>query len=119
MIPYVISLSVCFGFLKQVGLLHGVMSDKEYNVILDCFYMNFSENPTLPPSFRSSTSASKDTIKMLADKVNVNSQILLSRTVTIMAVEVGYALLELWNDTHGGSCLAHVAVSGCVCDTKL
>ncbi|XP_075085926.1 uncharacterized protein LOC107782497 [Nicotiana tabacum] len=96
----------------KVGLLHGVMSDKEYNVILDCFYMNFSENPTLPPSFRSSTSASKDTIKMLADKVNVNSQILLSRTVTIMAVEVGYALLELWNDTHGGSCLAHVALEG-------
>lgn len=96
---------------KQVGLLHGMMTDKEYNVILDCFYMNFSESPTLPPSFRNSTSASKDTIKMLADKVNVNSQILLSRTVTIMAVEVGYALLELWNDAHDGSCLAHVAVS--------
>ncbi|KAJ8532740.1 hypothetical protein K7X08_015629 [Anisodus acutangulus] len=94
----------------KVGLLHGMMSDKEYNVILDCFYMNFSENPTLPPSFRSSTSASKDTIKMLADKVNLNSQILLSRTVTIMAVEVGYALLELWNDAHEGSCLAHVAL---------
>ncbi|KAM3341348.1 putative protein isoform X1 [Capsicum galapagoense] len=94
----------------KVGLLHGMMSDKEYNVILDCFYMNFSENPTLPPSFRNSTSASKDTIKMLADKVNVNSQMLLSRTVTIMAVEVGYALLELWNDAHEGSCLAHVAL---------
>ncbi|XP_015087740.1 uncharacterized protein LOC107031055 isoform X1 [Solanum pennellii] len=94
----------------KVGLLHGMMTDKEYNVILDCFYMNFSESPTLPPSFRNSTSASKDTIKMLADKVNVNSQILLSRTVTIMAVEVGYALLELWNDAHEGSCLAHVAL---------
>ncbi|KAH0635119.1 hypothetical protein KY284_037905 [Solanum tuberosum] len=94
----------------KVGLLHGMMTDKEYNVILDCFYMNFSESPTLPPSFRNSTSASKDTIKMLADKVNVNSQILLSRTVTIMAVEVGYALLELWNDAHDGSCLAHVAL---------
>ncbi|CAN4121397.1 unnamed protein product [Withania somnifera] len=94
----------------KVGLLHGMMSDKEYNVILDCFYMNFSENPTLPPSFRNSASTSKDTIKLLADKVNVNSQILLSRTVTIMAVEVGYALLELWNDAHEGSCLAHVAL---------
>ncbi|MCD7461322.1 hypothetical protein HAX54_045892 [Datura stramonium] len=70
--------------------------------------MNFSESPRLPPSFRSSNSASKDTIKMLADKVNINSQILLSRTVTIMAVEVGYALLDR-NNAHEvmlGTCCA-------------
>lgn len=87
------------------------MSAKEYNVILDCISMNFSEPPRLPPVFRSNKSTSKDTIRLLADKVNMNSQILLSRTVTIMAVEVGYVLLELCNGVHEESHLAHVAVS--------
>ncbi|KAK3025351.1 hypothetical protein RJ639_043860, partial [Escallonia herrerae] len=94
----------------KVGSLHAVMSDKEYNVILDCFYMNLNEQPKLPSSFRGGKSGSKDTIRVLADKVNMNSQALLSRTVTIMAVEVDYALLELCNGVHEELPLAHIAL---------
>lgn len=87
------------------------MSDKEYKVILDCVCMNLYEEPRLPPSFRGGKSGSKDTIKLLVDKVNVNSQILLSRNVTIMVVAVEQALLELYNGIHEESPLAHIAVS--------
>lgn len=87
------------------------MSDKEYKVILDCFYMNLSEQPRLPPSFRAMKSGKKDTMRLLADKVNMNSQMLLSHTVTIIAVEVDHALLELCNGILEDSPLAHVAVS--------
>ncbi|XP_077211040.1 calcium-dependent lipid-binding family protein isoform X2 [Tasmannia lanceolata] len=96
----------------QVGLLHGVMSAKEYNVILDCAYMNISEEPSLPPSFRGNTSHSKDSIRMLADKVNLHSQILLSRTVVLVAVEVNYALLELCIGVDEESPLAQIALEG-------
>ncbi|XP_057959044.1 uncharacterized protein LOC131151699 [Malania oleifera] len=101
-----------FSFEVKVGLLHGLMSDKEYHVILDCAYMNLNEEPKLPPSFRGSTSDSKDTMRLLVDKVNMNSQNFLSRTVTIMAVEVNYALLELCNGIHEESPLAHLALEG-------
>ncbi|KAF6156507.1 hypothetical protein GIB67_011308 [Kingdonia uniflora] len=94
----------------KVGLLHGVMSDKEYSVILDCAYMNINEEPRLPPSFRGNLSAPKDTIRMIADKVNLNNQIFL-RTVTVIEVEVEYALLELCNGIDKESPLAHIAVS--------
>ncbi|CAN6447305.1 unnamed protein product [Victoria cruziana] len=96
----------------KVGLLHSIMSDKEYNVIVNCFYMNISEIPNLPPSFRGRTSVPKETIRMLADKVNVNSQVLLSRTVTLMTVEVSYALMELYNGFDKGSPLAHISLEG-------
>lgn len=97
--------------MEQVGSLHAVMSDKEYNVILNCALMNLSEQPNLPPSFRNSNSSAKDTIKLLADKVNMNSQVLLSRTVTIMDVELDYALIELCYGADKESPLAHVIVS--------
>ncbi|XAR56952.1 hypothetical protein NMG60_11024929 [Bertholletia excelsa] len=100
-----------FSLEVKVGLLHAAMSDKEYNVILDCSYMNLNEQPRLPPSFRGSTSSSKDTMRLLADKVNMNSQMLLSRTVTIIAVEVDHALLELCNGVHEEP-LAHIALEG-------
>lgn len=87
------------------------MSHREYSVILDCFYMNLNEQPRLPPSFRGHKSASKDTIRLLADKVNVNGQLLLSRTVTITAVKVDYALLEVYHGVLEELPLAHVAVS--------
>lgn len=87
------------------------MSDKEYGVIVNCTYMNLYEEPRLPPSFRGSKSNSKDTMRQLVDKVNLNSQMILSRTVTIMAVEVNYALLELRNGVHEDSPLAHISVS--------
>lgn len=91
--------------------MHGVMSDKEYDVILNCTFMNLNEAPNLPPSFRGSKCDSKDTMRLLVDKVNLNSQTLLSQTVTIIAVEVNYALLELCNGIIEESPLAHVAVS--------
>ena len=91
--------------------MHAVMSDKEYNVIVDCVYMNLSEQPRLPPSFRGSKSNSKDTMRLLVDKVNVNSHTLLSRTVTIIAVEVDHALLELCSGVQEDSPLAHIVVS--------
>lgn len=101
-----------FSLEVKVGLLHGMMSDKEYKVILDCAYMNLCEEPMLPPSFRGSKSGSKDTIRMLVDKVNANSQMLLSRTVTIVAVVVDHALLELCNGVHEESPLACIALEG-------
>ncbi|XP_043709636.1 uncharacterized protein LOC122658659 isoform X2 [Telopea speciosissima] len=101
-----------FSVEVKVGSLHVVMSDKEYSVILDCSYMNINEEPKLPPSFRSNISDPNDTIRMLADKVNINSQIFLSRTVTIAAVEVNSALLELCSCIDEESPLAHIAVEG-------
>lgn len=87
------------------------MSDKEYTIILDCFSKNMNELPNLPPSFRDNNTNSKETIRLLADKVNSNSQSILSRTITIMAVEVDYALLELYNGIHEESPLARIIVS--------
>ncbi|KAJ4956285.1 hypothetical protein NE237_013068 [Protea cynaroides] len=101
-----------FSIEVKVGSLHGVISDKEYNVILDCAYTNIYEEPKLPPSFRSIVSDPNDTIRMLADKVNINSQIFLSRTVTIVAVEVNSALLELCNGVDEKSPLARIALEG-------
>ncbi|KAK9136608.1 hypothetical protein Sjap_007202 [Stephania japonica] len=100
------------GINIYVGLLHALVSDKEYNVILDCALMNLAEEPKLPPSIRGNVSASKDTMRMIADKVNLNSQYFLSRTVTITTVEVNYALLELCNGTEEDSPLAHLALEG-------
>lgn len=96
----------------QVGLFHCVMSDKEYSVILDCASMNMSEEPRLPPCFRSNTSSKKDSMRMLADKVNLHGQDLLSSTVFVAAVEVDYALLVLFNRIDEESPLAQIAVSG-------
>ncbi|CAK7326271.1 unnamed protein product [Dovyalis caffra] len=95
----------------KVDFLCGVMSDKEYSIIVDCTYMNLLEEPRLPPSFRGCKSDSKDAMRLLADKVNANSGILLSQTVTIVAVEVNYALLELCNGVHE-SPLAHLELEG-------
>ncbi|CAM9004161.1 unnamed protein product [Rhodiola kirilowii] len=92
----------------KVSQLHVVMSDKEYNIITECLSTNLSEVPNLPPSFRGSDS--KDTMRLLADKVNSNSQIILSRNVTVVGVEVKYALLELCNGIDEESPLAQIAV---------
>lgn len=87
------------------------MSDKEYTIILDCISENLKESPNLPPSFRGSKTESKGKIPSVADKVNLYSQSILSRTVTIMAVEIDYALLELCVGIHEESPLAHIVVS--------
>ncbi|GAB2216278.1 hypothetical protein Droror1_Dr00024048 [Drosera rotundifolia] len=101
-----------FSLEVQIDLLHGVMLDKEYDVILNCAYANMNEEPRLPPSFRAGKSGSADTMKLLVDKVNINSQNFLSRTVTIVAVEVNHALLELCTDVHEISALAHISLEG-------
>ncbi|KAI4370200.1 hypothetical protein MLD38_018571 [Melastoma candidum] len=99
-------------FSLEVGQLHAMVSDKEYSVIVDSLYMNLCELPRLPPNFRGSSSGSIDTMKLLADRVNVNGQLMLSRTVTVIAVEVSYALLELCNGIDDKSPLAHIALEG-------
>lgn len=86
------------------------MSDKEYSIIIECSSANLCEVPNLPPSFRGSNSNSMDTMRLLADKVNLNSQMVLSRSVTIVGVEVKHALLELCNGIDQESPLAHIAV---------
>lgn len=96
---------------KQIGSLHAVVSDKEYSVITSCVTMNMSEEAKLPPNFRDTSSGSMDTIRMLADKVNMTSQVFLSRTVNIMAVQLDYALLELCNGIQEDSPLANITVS--------
>uniref|UniRef100_A0A7N0UXF0 PH domain-containing protein n=1 Tax=Kalanchoe fedtschenkoi TaxID=63787 RepID=A0A7N0UXF0_KALFE len=101
-----------FSLEVKVGQLHAVMSDKEYNIIIECSSTNLCEVPNLPASFRGSNSDSKDTMRLLADKVNLNSQIVLSRNVTIVGVEVKYALLELCNGIDEESPLAHIAMEG-------
>ncbi|XP_031259604.1 vacuolar protein sorting-associated protein 13-like [Pistacia vera] len=101
-----------FSLEVKVGSLHGVMSDKEYDVILNCTFMNLNEAPNLPPSFRGSKSDSNDTMRLLVHKFNLNSQMLLSHSVTIIAVEVDYALLELCTGIIEESPLAHVALEG-------
>ena len=87
------------------------MSDKEYNVITSCISTNLSETPNLPPSFRENVNRTKDSIRVLADKVNLNNHLLLSRTVVIMTVNIQYVLLELRNGPDAGSPLAELAVS--------
>lgn len=96
----------------QVGLLHCVMSDKEYNVIVNCVQMNLSEQPKLPPSFRHNETGTKESMRMLADKVNPYGQMLLSRTVVVIGVELQYALLELCNGLEEESPLAQISLEG-------
>ncbi|VAI46163.1 unnamed protein product [Triticum turgidum subsp. durum] len=96
----------------QIGLLHAVMSDKEYNVITSCISTNLSETPNLPPSFRENVNRTKESIRLLADKVNLNNHLMLSRTVVIMTVNVHYALLELCNGPDAESPLAELALEG-------
>lgn len=55
--------------LYQVPLLSGAMTHKEYLVIIDCASTNFSEEPTLPPTFREPARMSEisDEEKMLLE----------------------------------------------------
>lgn len=88
-----------------------MVSDKEYSVITSCVTKNLSEEPNIPPNFRDTNSGSTDTIRILADKVNMTSQVFLSRSVNIMAVQLDYALLELCNGIQEDSPLANITVS--------
>ncbi|XP_078433928.1 calcium-dependent lipid-binding family protein isoform X2 [Wolffia australiana] len=92
-----------------VGNFHCVMSNKEYKVILDCVSTNVSEEPRLPPSFRGSPIES---MRVLADKVHHNSQVLLSRTIAVISLEIQTAMLDLHNGIDEESQLAHLALEG-------
>ncbi|KAJ0228735.1 Vacuolar protein sorting-associated protein 13 [Hirschfeldia incana] len=96
----------------KIDFLHGVMSDKEYDIIVSCTTMNLFEEPKLPPDFRGNSSGPKDQMRLLVDKVNLNSQTIMSRTVTILAVDINYVLLELRNSVSEESPLAHVELEG-------
>ncbi|CAN7131404.1 unnamed protein product [Brassica rapa subsp. narinosa] len=96
----------------KIDFLHGVMSDKEYDIIVSCTTMNLFEEPKLPPDFRGNSPGPKDQMRLLVDKVNLNSQTIMSRTVTILAVDINYALLELRNSVSEESPLAHVELEG-------
>ena len=84
------------------------MSDKEYKVITDCAYTNISEEPRLPPSFRTFP---LDSVRILAEKVQQSRQILSSHTVAMFSIEIHTALLDLYNGFDMESQLAHIAVS--------
>ncbi|KAL8205058.1 hypothetical protein R6Q57_010681 [Mikania cordata] len=101
-----------FALEVKMGSLHAVVSDKEYSVITSCVTMNLSEEAQLPPNFRDTNSVSTDTIRMLADKVNLTSQVFLSRTINIMTVQLDYALLELCNGIQEDSPLANITLEG-------
>ncbi|KAI3684030.1 hypothetical protein L1987_84552 [Smallanthus sonchifolius] len=101
-----------FALEVKIGSLHAVVSDKEYSVITSCVTLNLSEEAKLPPNFRDTNSGSTDTIRMLADKVNMTSQVFLSRTVNIMAVQLDYALLELCNGIQEDLPLANITLEG-------
>lgn len=95
----------------QIGLLHCVMSDNEYSIIVDCAYTNIAEEPKIPPSFRINDLPSKDSIRTIVDKVSVNSQALISGTVALVSVDIQHALLDLCNGLEVGSPLAQISVS--------
>nr|XP_043635621.1 uncharacterized protein LOC122606820 [Erigeron canadensis] len=101
-----------FALEVKIGSLHAVVSDKEYSVISSCVTMNMTEEPTLPPNFRDTNAGSTDTIRLLADKVNMTSQVFLSRTVNIMAIQLDYALLELCNGIQEDLPLANITLEG-------
>ena len=88
-----------------------MISDKEYSVITGCLAMNMGEEPNPPPNFRDTNAGSTETIRLLADKVNMTSQVFLSRSVNICSVQLDYALLELCNGIQEESPLAHITVS--------
>ncbi|XP_024982723.1 uncharacterized protein LOC112519038 isoform X5 [Cynara cardunculus var. scolymus] len=101
-----------FALEVKIGSLHAVISDKEYSIITSCLAMNMGEEPMLPPNFRDTNAGSSETIRLLADKVNMTSQVFLSRSVNILAVQLDYALLELCNGIQEDSPLAHITVEG-------
>ncbi|CAN8243432.1 unnamed protein product, partial [Cochlearia groenlandica] len=101
-----------FSVEVKIDFLHCVMSDKEYDIIVSCTSMNLLEEPKLPPAFRDSSSGPKDKMRKLAGKVSLNSQMIMSRTVTILAVDMNHVLLELHNSVNEESPLAQVALEG-------
>ncbi|KAI3512412.1 hypothetical protein L1887_19727 [Cichorium endivia] len=96
----------------KIGSLHTVLSDKEYGVITSCLTSNMGEQPNLPPPFRDIVTDNTEAIRLLADKVNMTSQVFLSRSVNVMAIQLDYVLLELRNGNQEDTPLANITLEG-------
>ncbi|PTQ34792.1 hypothetical protein MARPO_0076s0036 [Marchantia polymorpha] len=95
----------------QVDMLCGVMSDKEYLVIIDCASTNVSEQPNLPPTFREDIGASEvgnqefmnlepaqETDEHLTVHAsNTDGQPVLTWTKTRVNIDIRHVELELYN----------------------
>ncbi|CAI9272275.1 unnamed protein product [Lactuca saligna] len=64
-------------FALKIGSLHIVVFDKEYGIITNYLAMNLGEQPNLPPPFCDINSHNSDTIRILADQVNMTSEVFL------------------------------------------
>ncbi|KAH9312826.1 hypothetical protein KI387_027861 [Taxus chinensis] len=109
----------------QVDLLHGVMSDKEYMVIMDCASSNISEEANLPPNVREvpeRTSRIQQVGKPIA-QVKLNQSIAthedqersengLSRTLVLATIKIQNASMELYNGIDRESPLARMDLQG-------
>ncbi|XP_024542530.1 uncharacterized protein LOC9648284 isoform X1 [Selaginella moellendorffii] len=98
----------------QVLTLCGVMSDREYLVIIDCASTNINEPPDLPPNFRESTSSESDDQETPNFKsVELEEHFRDSQTYFTkvwVIVDVLYAELELFKGIERESPLARVEV---------
>lgn len=108
----------------QVDMLCGVMSDKEYLVIIDCASTNVSEPPNLPPSFRDNAGASEtsnqefmnlespqqDSDEPVAQVPGSDGQTLTSWTKMRWNIDVRHVELELYVGVDRDSPLARLEV---------
>ncbi|XP_059076567.1 uncharacterized protein LOC131042467 isoform X2 [Cryptomeria japonica] len=109
----------------QVDLLHGVMSDKEYMVIIDCASSNLSEVANLPPYVREIPEGKLSVLQVEkpSEQVEPNqstashedqetSQDGLSHTLLLVTVEIQNVSMELYNGIDRESPLARMDLQG-------
>ncbi|CAM6102066.1 unnamed protein product [Calypogeia fissa] len=107
----------------QVDMLYGVMSDKEYLVIIDCASTNLAEQPNLPPSFRDNAASSdisdqefmhletpQDSDEQVAQTPGRDGQALTSWTKMRWNVDVRHVELELYVGVDRDSPLARLEI---------
>lgn len=105
-------------------MLSGVMSHKEYLVIIDCASTNMSELPNLPPTFRAVASEPSDEERMLLEMpgesedeksplstINFESvSSALTYTKVRATVDVRHVELDLYIDGESETALARLEV---------
>lgn len=107
----------------QIDLLHGVMSDKEYMVIIDCASSNISEEADIPPNVRDiregqlaclqvENELGKSNQNIISNEDQMSGQDGSSFTLTLVTVEVHFASLELYNGIDRESPLARMDLQG-------
>lgn len=107
----------------QIDVLHGVMSDKEYMVIIDCASSNISEEADLPPNVRDIPERQLDCLQIENEQGQSNQNILSqedqmssqdgsSYTLTLVTVEIQFASLKLYNGIDRESPLARMDLQG-------